>query len=314
MKSVFYDEHHQNELDQKGYTKVEFLSPEEVAYILRELRQLRPNNDFAANAEGEWQLTFHDTRMDKDDDYRRKATNLINKVFSPRANQFLKEYEILLSTFFIKPPGQGDLYPHQHPAFTTNVDDTYVLIWCPLVDVGEHNGTLQVIEGSHKIVPGIAAFGHPDFFASYGETIKQCSRHISLKAGEAVICDNNLIHGSDKNHAATPRIVAVGVFRPIESTPVFYYYNPNAPEHFEVFEINNEFYLQYRLNELFPRPNHLRSLGFVQNNARPLSEEEFVALLNSGGKLKPEIHISSERLKSNEGLNILKRIRLFLSL
>lgn len=307
MNSILFDDNCQKELDQKGYTKVQFLSPEEIAYILRELRELRPNNDFAPNADGE--ITYHDTRMDKSDDYKRRASDLINNVFSPRANQCLNGYEHLMSSFIIKAPGKGDLAPHQHPHLTTNVDDKSVVIWCPLVDVGEQDGTLQVVEGSHKIGIGYYALGN--FFANHLEKIKPCSTPIIMKAGEGLIFDNNLIHWSDKNRGATARIAAVGVFVPVGSKPGFYYYDPNATKHFEVFEVSKDFYFQYPLPNLFDRPHHLKSLGFVENNNRMFSEKEFFALLNIGGELKPEIRISRNTMKSNRKVNTLKRIRSF---
>lgn len=308
MRKVLFNESNQRDLEDKGYTKVQVLSNEEIIYLLAELKKLRPDNDFAPNADNNPYITYHDSRIDKDIDYKQKASELIKEVFLPHADRFLDKYKIITSSFFIKPVGKGDLSPHQHSFVATNLNDTAVIMWCPLVDVGKLNGTLQVVEGSHKIVPIINAFSYPNFFLEYPEEIKKYSTPIILKAGEGVIFDNNLIHWSERNCSAIPRFVVASMFIPSDVVPVFYYFDQSKPEYFEVFEINNDFYFQYSFTDTFERPGHLKSLGFIENKNGKLSKEEFIFLLKKGEEVKPRFHIT-DKMKSTNKFAIFKQIK-----
>jgi len=45
-----------------------------------------------------------------------------------------------------------------------DLNDTSITVWCPLVDADERNGSLHVVEGSHKIVPDVSGpWGNPFF-------------------------------------------------------------------------------------------------------------------------------------------------------
>lgn len=308
MRNILFDENSQKELETKGYTIVQFLSDEEIVYLRSELNKLRPEQNYSSYKD---KLSYHDSRADKDVYYKQHSTNLINKVFLPHVNRLLIECENIASSFFIKPPEKGEVEPHQHSPVTTNIKETPVVIWCPLVDVSESNGTLQVVEGSHKIVPGIFAYDYPNFFANYRETIKEYSKPINLKAGNALIFDNNLIHWSGINKTGSSRFVAVSMYYPKESKPVFYYYNKDVPKYFEVFEINRDFYLQYSLQCSMDRPKDFKSLGFVKNKNCEITEDEFVAMLKKGDEIKPEIHIYDSANETKEKFKVLKHIKQF---
>lgn len=308
MRRILFDEKAQKEFLQKGYVKVPFLSGSEVALLLELLEQLHPNNSFDIQTDEDSKLGFYYSVMDADIEYKRKATENIQKVFAPHVDRLFDGYKILTSSFFVKPPQGGFLDAHQHFPITTNINDISVIIWCPLVDVDESNGTLQVVEGSHKIVPGVLAFGYPPFFTDYFETIRKCSKPISLKAGEALIFDNNLIHWSTENTTAKYRFTAQVLALPAEKQPVFYYFDKNLPDKFEVFEINKEFFIKQILLELFEkRPENLNSLGFIKNENQTISEENFIEMLKQGSEILPEIHFIKE--EKSQKMNLFAKIK-----
>src|SRR5947209_20077215 len=150
MRTILSDPAQQQELRRKGFAMVPFLSAAEVKHILDELQYLRPDDNFAPDGKGATKSTYHCSFLDTNLAYKRSASELIRRVFSPRVAQYLVGYEILNSNFYVKPPGTGRFQIHQNwPAI--NINDTSVTIWCPLLDTDESNGTIQVVEGSHKI-------------------------------------------------------------------------------------------------------------------------------------------------------------------
>lgn len=308
MRRIFFDEKQQMELLQKGYVKVPFLSASEVTSLLELLEQLHPNNSFDIQKDEDSKPGFYYSVMNADIEYKRKATESIQKVFAPHIDRLLDGYKILTSSFFVKPPQGGFLDAHQHFPLSTNINDISVIIWCPLIDVDETNGTLQVVEGSHKIVPGVVAYCYPQFFKDYPEKIRKCSKPLSLKAGEAIIFDNNLIHWSNENTSAKYRFTAQIMAIPAEIQPVFYYSDKNCTDKFEVFEINSEFFIKQILLELLEkRPENLKSLGFIKNENQTISEENFTEMLKQGSWMLPKIHFIKEEKKQK--MNLLAKIK-----
>lgn len=308
MRNIFYNENYQSELEQKGYVKVPFLSSEEVSHLLNELEKLRPDDSFDPKGDDELKITFHTTVYDTNVVYKRKAINLIKETFAPHISSLLYGNEMLVSSFFVKQSGKGGLNPHQHSPVTSNVNDKAVIVWCPLIDVDEHNGTLQVIEGSHKIVPNLSVYGYPPFFMDYMETMKSLSKPISLIAGEAIIFDNYLIHWSTENNTNSPRYTAQAQYIPSNAKPIFYYFDQhNSNKGFERFEIDTNFFIENTMRDFWNnRPKNLTSLGFLENRNRIFSESEFLEVLKRGGEIKPEVHLRKEPAIKKTILNRIK--------
>lgn len=311
MSNILLDENSQKQLIEKGYVKTSFLSQEEVSDILDTLLQVHPDNNFAPNGDNLAYGSFHNSLLEKDIEYKKKIMNIIVESFSPHINKLFDNYEIFTSSFFIKPPGLGEVPAHQHFPLTDNINDRTVIIWCPLVDVDETNGTLQVVEGSHKIIPGIFAYGSPTCFIDYLEEMKKYSKAISLKAGECIIFDDKLIHWSGKNNSELPRITASALCIPKNVNPVFFHLDQHNSRNLEVLEIDQNFFIENRLaGDLIERPKNCKSLGFVENKYQMLSEDEFVRLLEKGEEIKPKIVINKkETVLEKRDFSFIDRIK-----
>lgn len=309
MRKVLFDENSQEELASKGYTKVsQVLSGEEIDYLLKELISLSPGDKFAPDKNGEFGFTFHCTFLDTDVNYKRHAQKLINKVFSPCVESLLSDYKILTGNFFIKPPGTGELMVHRNWTFVEDINDTTITLWCPLIDVDETNGTIQLVEGSHNIIPHITTPTASPFFKNFeNKILDKYSKPISLKAGEGLIFDDNLLHGSGNNKSTYPRYVAQIVCVPKDSKSVIYYLDQNSSENrFEIFEIDSDFFIGNMMTDILTRPNHLKSLGFVNNKNTIVSEEEFYALLGPKGIIMFE---RKGEIRQDERPSLLHRIK-----
>lgn len=293
MRTILSDPTLQSELMQKGFTKVPLLSQAEVDYIRNELQYLRPHDNFSPDGKGTTSSTYHCSFLDTNVDYKRKAGDLISKVFSPHIRHLLVGYEILNSNFYVKPPGTGVFQIHQNwPVI--DINDTTITVWCPLSDTNEQNGTLQVVEGSHKLVPDISGpWGNPFFKNFEEELIEEYLKPISCTAGEAVVFDDSLIHWSSRNSSDSPRVAIQILCVPTDRTPVFYYLDQNAPEKgFEVFKIDSEFFMERTITDILKRPKDVKSLGFVRNTNLFLTVGEFAEKLKHGDEIRQRIYSS----------------------
>ena len=224
MRNIFFNTQQQKEFEQKGYVKVSLLSKEEVSYLKNELTSLRPDDNFDPSENSTTNhSTYHCTFLDTNKAYKRKVQQLINQVFTPHINKFVDKYNILTSNFYVKPPGKGKFEIHQNWPTTADMHDTTLTFWCPLVDVTLENGAIQVVEGSHKIVPDIAAITAEPYFKNFEEALLQkYLKPIDMKAGECLIFDDGLIHYSGINQTENPRLAIQIETVPAECTPVLY--------------------------------------------------------------------------------------------
>ncbi len=314
MQKILRDENCQNELSQKGYSTLPLLSDRELIYLLDELKNLKPDTNFAPNG-GITGVTYHSTTFDTDSEYKQKVSKLIREVFTRHVERIFVNYKIVVCNIFVKPSGMGKVEVHQHFPLTTDFQEKSFVIWCPLVDVDESNGTLQVIEGSHKIVPNIAAIGSEYFYSDYVDALTQkYSTPISLKAGECVIFDNNLLHWSENNQSSFPRYAIQVLCVPAKVQPVFYYLDRNKPDQLEMLEMSDEnFFIENAIVDLvINRPKKANSIGFVDNNFRTISEHEFENLLRNGEEIAPTIRVHNKAETLTEKPSLFARIKAML--
>ncbi len=311
MRKILYDDNSQQDLMKKGYTKVSLLSQTEVSYLLSEIDKLHPDDKFTPSSEKTFGNTCHFTFLDTNIEYRRKVNNLIREVFSPYVNQILIDYKILTGNLFVKPIGMGNVHAHVHWNYTEKLNDTSITFWCPLVDTNEENGTLQVVEGSHKIMSDINGPAMTFYFDNFiDKIIADYSTPVYAKAGEAVIFDGSLIHWSADNKSDKPRPAIQVDNIPSESIPMVYYNDHSSSDNkFEMVGIEDNFFIEKSLLESFRRAESLKSLGFIKNQNRKITEDEFVQLMKSGDEIRQKIYFHKKEAESIAPPSLISRIK-----
>lgn len=288
LRKIFHDETLQDHFMKSGYARMPMLDAAEVARMLAGVHALRPADRFAPNGVVH---SYHCSFLDANFEYKRQAFNLIQQVFAPHISQVLNGYKILNSNFYVKPPGTGEFVIHQNWPAIADLTDTTVTVWCPLVDVVESNGALQVVEGSHKLLPHVEGPNGPGYFRDFGAAlIRRYLKPIPMSAGEAIIFDDGLIHWSANNDSKIPRFAIQILCVPSDAQPVYFFFDPKNPERFELIAVDSEFFITANIGDLNKRQPHWRSLGFVENRNRYLTEREFASLLAKGGAIRQEIY------------------------
>lgn len=293
MRQIFHAPSLQEKFVKQGYVKVPALSQGEIDYLLSEIEKMRPADAFDPDGKTTTnQATYHCTFLDVDVAYKRKANELMAQFVKPYIDKYVKEYEILVSNFYVKPPGKGRFQIHQNWPTTQDFSETTLTFWIPLVDTYRENGALQVVPGSHKIVPDIAAPTIPAFFTPFKDAlVEKYLQPIDMKAGECIIFCDSLIHWSANNTSDEARIAMQIETIPKECTPVYHYYDKTtAEERFEVFEVDTNFFIENSAEQVVQRPTKLKNLGFAPNYNKVLTEAEFVEKLKKGDATRSAVY------------------------
>jgi hypothetical protein len=212
-------------------------------------------------------------------------------VFAPHVDRYLSAYEILNCNFYVKPPRTGVFSIHQNWPAIVDLNDTTVTIWCPLVDVIASNGALQLVAGSHKILPHVEGPNVPGYFRSFREElIRDHLKAISTSAGEAIIFDDSMLHWSANNDSDVARIAVQILCVPADAQSAYFFNDPKTPERFELIATDSEFFISTNIKDLTVRQHSWKSYGFVDNRNRYVSETEFVELLSRGDEIRQRIY------------------------
>jgi hypothetical protein len=267
------------------------LSAEEISHVLWRIEDLHPDDRFAPNGQNGFQLRYHCSFLDTNVDYKRETHELLVSVFAPHVARYLSDYEILNCNFYVKPPRTGVFSIHQNWPAIADLNDTTVTIWCPLVDVIASNGALQLVAGSHKILPHVEGPNVPGYFRSFREElIRNHLKAIPMAAGEAIIFDDSLLHWSANNDSDVARVAVQVLCVPADAQPIYFFFDPEFPERFELIAADSEFFISTSIKDLAVRQPHWKSYGFVDNRNRYVDETEFVELLSRGDEIRQQIY------------------------
>ena len=202
-------------LQARGFDTVQLLDDDEVALLHDWLGHLdlRPDDPFFA------------TSAHADRPIARAADQLIKEIFQPRLDLVLPGYEGFLGSFAYKGVGGGFVDLHQD---LTNVDERThrsYMVWCALMPMGETEGTLHVIPGSHRWTNALRPMGERAGLLSRIDDKEAWALTVPLplQGGEAVVYDAALVHGSTPNRGQEPREAAALVIAPRDEPLVYFH-------------------------------------------------------------------------------------------
>jgi hypothetical protein len=275
IRPAFRDAALQHELQSSGFARVPFLSTSEVESLLERLvsevgRAWTRRPEICGRPR-----TFHSTNLDDDLEYRRRAFDLVREAIALPMNRVLSDFKIVTAGLVVKAPNSGKLTLHADPTLTKDVEDTSLTIWCPLVDTNAENGGLFVIPGSHRIArqingPGIAGSHWP-----YAEALAAYAVPLDLGAGEAIIFDSQLLHGSPPNQSEQVRPALMVACIPEEAEAVLYTPSASGISSLRVFNHSEARYLNYAGEVFFSGGATEEMIGSMPNPNQHIAQDEF---------------------------------------
>jgi len=253
MRNVFKQPELQQQFDQFGYVAVPFLAPDEVAALQNayfETLALKGGNitgEEVKTVAVKERITYDFTFIDKNIDYKRKVFDIITAAFKKHTDHYLADYKPIIANFIYKPENDGEVPLHQNWAFVDESQYTSVSVWVPLVDSNEQNGTLQMVNGSHKRFGQIRGPLVPwELDQIKSDIIDHYLTPMNVPAGQAVVLDDSIVHYSDRNLTSQLRLAIQLIMIPREATAIHYHYNTQSGgKEVEVWEVDENFFAEF---------------------------------------------------------------------
>jgi hypothetical protein len=222
-------------LEEKGYIIVDLLNQDEVQKLINlyliNFSSNRSSGYFSSNAPS---IALSDRLL---------VNQEIRKIFEPKLISLFPDYMVLTCLFLSKKPDQSNSEKllHQDPSIVNETFRKSFQVWCPLIDVDQSNGCLQVIPKSHLLN---SKPRHQFAFSvfPYSQNILSLMKHRYLssepmKAGQALIYDRRLFHGSYPNSTNIERLAIVCLLAPKNKPLHFCYQEVSSSDKIEIFEI-----------------------------------------------------------------------------
>jgi hypothetical protein len=270
MKRVFRDSKMQESFEREGFVVVDFYTPEEVAEVKKLYRDLHPKDE----------VGFFPSAYSKNKEYREITDIELQRIGQNKFDELLIDYQVINGCFIVKSPGQDSyLHVHQDMTLVDESEFTGMNIWTTTVDLTDENGVLYLLPGSHRFFPTYRGHTLPGFYDPIQEEIKDYMTPYYLKAGQAIIFDQSIVHFSPPNTSEDVRIVSNVYFTHQDARFQICYHDKNDPSFknkVELFEQDASFMTNYEQfgENIYNRPRMGKSLGLVTYNFPQLSIED----------------------------------------
>ncbi|MFN8287517.1 MAG: phytanoyl-CoA dioxygenase family protein [Chitinophagales bacterium] len=271
MKRVFADEAMQQQFEKNGYVVVDFYNAAQVKELNELYHRLHPKDEKG----------FFPSTFSSDKHYRETVNDEIKRIADPWLSTQLIDTKLMFGAFIVKSPGEDSIMQtHQDMTLVDETRFTGINIWCPLIDLTDTNGVLYLIPGSHRITPTYRGSTIPALYDDVQQEILDYMQPLYLKAGQAVIFDQSIIHYSPPNLSGGVRIVTNIYFTHKDSEFRICYWNRDFGNKVEVFEEDDSFMTDFQQfgENIFDRPKIGKSLGLVDYNFPKLTPAWLVQL------------------------------------
>ncbi len=256
MLQVFKEQETQHSFEKNGFVILPFYSPEEIKELNELYHKLHPKDE-----QGFFPSTFS-----KDKNYRAVADAEIRRIGSRSINHYCQNIKVVCGAFIVKNKGvESGMCVHQDMSLVDESRFTGINIWVPLVDLTIENGALFVLRGSHRMMPTYRGSSIPECFSPVMNEVIDFLEPVTVKAGEAVIFDQSIIHFSPPNFSDDIRIVTNTYFTHEDAEFRTYYWNKDFGNNVEAFAQDNSFMTNFDQfgENIHDRPKVGKSLGLV---------------------------------------------------
>lgn len=256
---LFKNEKLQQQFNLNGYVVIPFLSDTQIQDLRNFFFEKHPQIPDG----------FYSSSFNADEAHKKSVNEKIETVLSNQVNTHFNQIKKLGSCFLNKQPGkQSEMPIHQDWTVVNEPEFDSVTIWIPLQDVNETNGAIQVIDGSHRFSTALRSPTLEAPFKNLQSEMRQNLKLLNMKAGEAFIFSQALLHASPPNLSSEPRIaVTYGL---IENKAQLLFYHKNEEGKIEQYFVKENFFQQYNtqigkrpkegdLQKIFPYEQHFVS-------------------------------------------------------
>jgi ectoine hydroxylase-related dioxygenase (phytanoyl-CoA dioxygenase family) len=232
--AIFKDEHLQEQFDRDGYAVFDFISPEEAAKISEKFYALHDTIPTG----------FHSEAFNPDSAIKDEIFKVTDAIFQPKVDELFGNYKKLGSSFLCKAPGESGIVG-VHQDWTVVDESKYysATIWVPTVDTIAENGAMRFLPGSHRFFDFYRSNHIPLAYRDNYDLLWDNMVTIPMKAGQAVMLNHAVIHGSAPNITSKERLAIAYGLIPKDASLMYYHYNEDKK--IEKYEMPDDFFQKY---------------------------------------------------------------------
>lgn len=154
--------------------------------------------------------------------FREAAFDVVVRVLTPHLEPLLTSYSPLVANFVNKPAHTGIVPMHQNWSVVDEEQFRSLSIWVALVDCDGENGTLEFISGSHQTLRTPRGMWAYEAFTALEDEVIDSLEAVSIRAGEAIILDDAVVHYSRPNRTDEDRLAIQLIVVPSPADARFY--------------------------------------------------------------------------------------------
>jgi len=276
INQVFRNKQFQLELENNGYVIIPFYKDEDIKKL----------SEFYLKNTTSNQAGFQPTTYFQSLGYRINASQFIKEIALKYVDDYFINYKAFMGSFITKHADKNsELGVHQDMTLVDESQFMGINIWSPLCDTNEKNGALYLIPKSHRIFPTYRNATIKNCYDKHYGVIKKYMQPVYIKAGEAIVFDNSILHYSPPNLSNAIRIATNVFITHKEATLTICYHDKNRNQ-IELFEQQDDFFTsftQFGNDSNQERPKIGNSIGFRDYNFPDLTTK---LLEERYGKLK----------------------------
>lgn len=152
-----------------------------------------------------------------DPEHRRSLEAAMAPWWRTKLDGLLNGYEVFLTSFLMKWPGEDSLLGlHQDWTYVDERRWRSVSFWLALDDASAalDNGPIHYVPGSHRWVDEFRGSRTPPWYTDVVDDLQHRLVTVDVTAGQAVVMDNAVLHGSASNRSTRSRLAVAGAAAP----------------------------------------------------------------------------------------------------
>jgi hypothetical protein len=293
MRALFRDKRVQERFEADGCAVIPFLGRHQVDELLDFYRSL----DHGEISDS----LYVSSNTARGAAFVRAVRDRIQQVVAEPLRENFDDCRVITGSFLVKKPNpKNRILPHQD--WTTVDDERYACasVWTALTDIGRDKGPLGTIDGSHRFFRQVlcspSAHSYRKLpYAQHLAALFPYLRFHPVKAGEAVVFDSRVIHGSLPNTTSELRMAASVGIVPREAALYHHYLLPGTGlSKFETYEVDEDFFVNYSnvtltaLHDEGGKPEGLKSLGvfdLARFSVEPVGAAQMAGMVEAAGNV-----------------------------
>ena len=160
-----------------------------------------------------WRIGSDDSQADD----RRRVHRDMAPFWERIAADVLVDHRVVFTSFLTKLPGDASVLPlHQDPSFVDERHHRAITMWVAVDDItaAEGNGALHVLAGSHRVGLELRGTRTEPTYIEHQHRLWPFALGVDARAGDVLVMDTRLLHGSPPNRSPRPRNALAGVLVP----------------------------------------------------------------------------------------------------